>query len=60
MNIDFVYIPYAHIPEFLEGERRTQTSLWNGTFTKKFQAEWMLSNQLSKTTSNIHGKHLWH
>ncbi len=34
--------------------------LWNGMFTKTFQAKRMSSNQLSKTTSGIHGKHLWH
>ncbi len=34
--------------------------LWNGMFTKTFQAKQMSSNQLSKTTSGIHGKHLWH
>jgi len=34
--------------------------VWNGMFTKTFQAKWMSSNQLSKTTSGIHGKHLWH
>jgi hypothetical protein len=34
--------------------------LWNGMFTITFQAKRMSSNQLSKTTSGIHGKHLWH
>jgi hypothetical protein len=37
-----------------------QAPLWNGMFTKTFQAKQMLSNQLSKTTLGIHGKHLWH
>ncbi len=37
-----------------------QAPLWNGMFTKTFQAKQMSSNQLSKTTSSIHGKHLWH
>jgi hypothetical protein len=37
-----------------------QAHVWNGMFTKTFQAKWMLSNQLSKTTSGIHGKRLWH
>jgi len=32
----------------------------NGMFTKTFQAKQMSSNQLSKTTSGIRGKHLWH
>jgi hypothetical protein len=34
--------------------------LWNGMFTKTFQAKRTSSNQLSKTTSGIYGKHLWH
>jgi hypothetical protein len=34
--------------------------LWNGMFTKNFQTKQMSSNQLSKTTSGIRGKHLWH
>jgi hypothetical protein len=57
VTIQFAYVPYVHISEFLEGE---QAPLWNGMFTKKFQAKQMSSNQLSKTTSGIHGKHVWH
>jgi hypothetical protein len=57
MTIQFAYVPYAHISKFVEGE---QAPLWNGTFTKTFQAKQISSNQLSKTTSGIHGKHLWH
>jgi len=37
-----------------------QAPLWNGMFTKTFQTKQMSSNQLSKTTSSIRGKHLWH
>jgi hypothetical protein len=58
VTIQFAYVPYARISEFLEGERRD--TMWNGVFTKTFQAKWMSNNQLLKTTSGIHGKHLWH
>jgi hypothetical protein len=37
-----------------------QAFSWNGMFIKTFQAKQMSSNQLLKTTSSIHGKHLWH
>jgi hypothetical protein len=33
---------------------------WNGMFAKTFQAKQMSSNQLSKPTLGICGKHLWH
>jgi hypothetical protein len=36
-----------------------QAPLWNGMFTKAFQAKQMSSNQLLKTTWGIRGKHLW-
>ncbi len=34
-----------------------RTPLWNGMFTRTFQAKRMSRNQLSKTTSSICGKH---
>jgi hypothetical protein len=40
--------------------RWTLAPLWSGMFTKKFQTKRMSTNQLSKTTLNICGKHLWH
>jgi hypothetical protein len=60
VTIQFAYISYVCISKFLEGEQGDRAPLWNGMFTKNFQAKQMSSNQLSKTTSGIHGKHLWH
>jgi len=62
VTIQFAYVPYAHISEFLGGEQGDMSTHveWNGIFTKTFQAKQMSNNQLSKTTSGIRGKHLWH
>ncbi len=60
MTIQFAYVSYVRISKFLEGEQGDQAPLWNGMFTKTFQAKQVSNNQLSKTTSGIHGKHLWH
>jgi hypothetical protein len=60
VTIQFAYVPYVHILEFLEGEQGDTSTFMEWNVTKTFQAKWMLSNQLSKTTSGIHAKHLWH
>jgi hypothetical protein len=60
VTIQFAYVPYFHISKFLEGERGDTNTHVDWNVYKTFQAKWMLSNQPSKTTSSICGKHLWH
>ncbi len=60
VNIHFPYVPYVRISKFLEGEIGIWAPSWNGMFTKTFQAKWISSHQLSKTTLTICGRHLWH
>jgi hypothetical protein len=33
VNIQFAYVPYAHISKFLEGEQGDKNTPWNGMFT---------------------------
>ncbi len=59
MTIQFAYVPYG-ISEFLEGEQQDTNTLVEWNVYKTLQAKWMSNNQLSKTTSDIRGKHLSH
>jgi hypothetical protein len=60
VTIQFAYVPYVTFWNSWKVNEGIQASMWNGMFTKTFQAKRMSSNQLSKTTLGIHGKHLWH
>jgi hypothetical protein len=60
LTIQFAYVPYACISKFLEGEQGDINTLVEWNVYKTFQTKQMLNNQLSKTTSGIHGKYLWH
>ncbi len=60
MTIQFAYVPYTRISEFLEGEQGDMNTLVEWNVYKKFPSQSMSSNQLSKTTLGIRDKHLWH
>jgi hypothetical protein len=60
MTIQFAYVPYAYILEFLKGEQRDTITPMEWNVCKTFQTKQMLNNQLLKTTSGIRGKNLCH
>jgi hypothetical protein len=60
VTIQFVYVPYVRISEFLEGEQGDTSTIVDWIVYKNFQAKQMSSNKLSRTTSGLCGKHLWH
>jgi hypothetical protein len=60
VTIQFAYVPYAHILEFLEVEQGDTSTPVEWNVYKNFPVKQMSSNQLSKTTLGIRGKNLWH
>jgi len=55
VTIQFAYVPYAHILEFLEGERRDTNTLVEWNVYKKFPSQ----TDVKQPTIKNHLKHTW-
>jgi hypothetical protein len=60
VTIQFAYVPYARISKFLEGEREDTSTPMEWNVYKNFPSQTDVKQPTIKTTSGIHGKHLWH
>jgi hypothetical protein len=60
VTIQFAYVPYARILEFLEGEWGDMSTPVEWSVYKNFSSQTNVKQPTIKNHLGIRGKHLWH